>query len=114
MIVVSGPSASEPGGTTLTVQNSAPDDPWLNYWSPGRTVGVTAISDIDGDGADDIAYLKGGQNGASDYRLIVVSGPTLSSPGEQFLAVQEFAPDDHWLDFWSKGRTVQISALKLK
>ena len=111
LIVVSGPTPVSMGGVGLAKQESAPDDYWLNYWSWGRTVQLTAISDISGDGYDDIAYLKGGPNSASDYRLIVVTGPSPTDPGGVMLQVQETAPNDYWLNHWTPGRTVQVTAI---
>jgi hypothetical protein len=111
LIVVSGPTPDSTGGNNLHKEEGAADDYWLDYWSPGRTVQITAISDISGDGYDDIAYLKGGSNSASDYRLVVVSGPSPAGPGGVVQQIQENAPDDYWLHHWTPGRTVQVTAI---
>ena len=77
---------------------------------------MTAVNDIDGDGFEDLAYLKGGPFGVTDYRLVFVSGPPDTSPGGTVLDIaQEAAPDDYWLDFWTPlKRTVQIARMRLR
>ena len=73
-----------------------------DYWSPdGSTVAITAI-DIDGDGIDEIAYLKRGPYGDCDYDLYIYTAPTTLSECGTLTASDLWAPD---------GQTEAISAI---
>jgi hypothetical protein len=71
-------------------------------WSPdGSTVGIAAI-DIDGDGIDEIAYLKKGPYGERDYDLYIYTAPTTIGEHGTLIATDYWSPD---------GQTKGISAL---
>jgi hypothetical protein len=73
-------------------------------WSPdGNTVAVTAI-DIDGDGVDEIAYLKKGAYGAKDYDLYIYTAPTAIRDHGTLTASDKWSPD---------GNTVAITAIDI-
>jgi hypothetical protein len=73
-------------------------------WSPdGNTVAITAV-DIDGDGVDEIAYLKKGAYGATDYDLYIYTAPTTIREHGTLTASDKWSPD---------GNTVAITAVDI-
>ncbi|MBE9593464.1 MAG: hypothetical protein IMF19_08280, partial [Proteobacteria bacterium] len=73
-----------------------------DYWSPdGNSVGIAAI-DIDGDGIDEIAYLKKGSSSERNYDLFIFSAPTTIREHGTLIASDYWSPD---------GLTEGISAL---
>jgi hypothetical protein len=73
-----------------------------DYWSPdGSTVAVATI-DINGDGVDEIAYLKKGPYGDEDYDLYIYTAPTAIGEHDTLLATDYWSPD---------GNTVAIAAI---
>ena len=73
-----------------------------DYWSPnGNSVAITAI-DINGDGLDEIAYLKRGASSDRNYDLFIYSAPTTIGEHGTRIASDYWSPD---------GLTEGISAL---
>jgi hypothetical protein len=75
-----------------------------DFWGcNGDDVDIAAV-DIDGDGKDEIAYLKKGNKTAEDYKLLIHAAPTKKGERGAFLAS----------DFWSpNGNEVSISSIDL-
>jgi len=72
-----------------------------DYWSPdGSTVAVTAI-DIDGNGVDEIAYLKGT---GTNYGIYIYTAPTAIGQHGTLTASDYWTPD---------GNTVAITAIDI-
>jgi hypothetical protein len=70
-----------------------------DYWSPdGDTRAITAVG-----GGDEIAYLKKGPYGVTDYDLYVYTAPTTIGEHGTLIASDYWAPD---------GQTEGISALE--
>ncbi|OPL12243.1 MAG: hypothetical protein AVO38_04265 [delta proteobacterium ML8_D] len=75
-----------------------------DYWSPdGNTVGMTAV-DIDGDGMDEIAYLKKGPVSDRNFDLYIYSAPTMIGERGIYLASDYWSPD---------GNTLGIAAVDI-
>ncbi|MCK4733726.1 MAG: hypothetical protein KAT65_14830, partial [Methanophagales archaeon] len=72
-----------------------------DLWSPdGNTAGITAI-DINGDGIDEIVYLKKGPSSDRNYDLLIYTAPTTIRERGTLIASDLWSPD---------GQTVDISA----
>jgi hypothetical protein len=73
-----------------------------DYWSPDGDTRAVATIDIDGDGVDEIAYLKKGTYGDTDYDLYIYTAPT--AIGEHGTLIAS--------DYWSSdGNTIAITAV---
>jgi hypothetical protein len=83
-----------------------------DYWSPdGSTVAVTAI-DIDGNGVDEIAYLKQGAGGDTDYGLYIYTAPTAIGEHGTLIASDYWSPDGNTVAITAVGGGDQIAYLK--
>ena len=63
-----------------------------------------AAVDIDGDGIDEIAYLKKGSWGDLDFNLYIYSAPTMKGQHGVYLASDYWSPD---------GNTVGMAAVDI-
>ena len=92
LFIYTAPSTIREHGTLIASDLWAPD---------GSTVAITAI-DIDGNGIDEIAYLKKGSYSDLDYNLFIFSAPTTIREHGILMASDYWSPD---------GKTEDISAL---
>ena len=75
-----------------------------DFWSPdGNTVEIAAV-DIDGDGIDEIAYLKKGPRSEQNFDLYIYSAPTIKGQHGVYLASDFWTPD---------GNTVGMAAVDI-
>ena len=94
LLIYTAPTSKGERGTLLA----------SDFWSPnGDTRDIIAL-DIDGDGTDEIAYLKKGDKTAQDYKLYIYSVPTEKGQRGTLIAS----------DFWScNGDNVDIAAVDI-
>ncbi len=94
LYIYSAPSRVDDLGTLIASDYNSPD---------GTTVGITAI-DIDGDGVEEIAYLRSGPWSEFDYALYIYSAPTSVDDFFTLIASDYNSPD---------GNTVGITAIDI-
>ena len=83
-----------------------------DYWSPDGDTRAVATIDIDGDGVDEIAYLKKGPYGDEDYDLYIYTAPTAIGEQGTLIATDYWSPDGDTVAITAVGGGDEIAYLK--
>ena len=83
-----------------------------DYWSPDGDTRAVATIDIDGDGVDEIAYLKKGPYGDEDYDLYIYTAPTAIGEQGTLIATDYWSPDGDTVAITAIGGGDEIAYLK--